>query len=244
MAPASTADRLELRRSLINLGSVMLLMVLCTGIAGLFAVWSLNAFHQRAERTLIEGAATVDHSRRAQASFKTQIQEWKNILLRGHDTDERERYLAAFQARKQETVTLLQALPERLAGLTLTTRGGQQRQVFQLDDTVNVPGIIAEVTRLNLTYERALEAATAGGAWQPALADRIVKGADRNLGERLDAIPLAMVAASNEALDIMRDAERDWFETLSQVIWVVIVAALMIVALVLWRILRQSALTR
>jgi hypothetical protein len=107
-----------------------------------------------------------------------------------------------------------------------------------------VPGIIAEVIRLNLTYERALEAATAGGAWQPALADRIVKGADRNLGERLDAIPLAMVAASNEALDIMRDAERDWFETLSQVIWVVIVAALMIVALVLWRILRHPALTR
>jgi hypothetical protein len=42
----------------------------------------------------------------------------------------------------------------------------------------------------------------------------------------------------------MRDAERDWFETLSQVIWVVIVAALMIVALVLWRILRHPALTR
>ena len=139
---------------------------------------------------------------------------------------------------------MLQALPERLAGLTLTTRGGQQRQVFQLDDTVNVAAIIEEVTRLNLTYERALEVATAGGAWQPALADSIVKGADRNLSERLDAIPLAMVEASKEALDIMRDAERDGFETLSQVIWVVIVAALMIVALVLWRILRHPALTR
>ena len=96
MAKVNLSDLMSLRRSLMSLASLMLLMVLTTGIAGLFAVWSLSGLHLRTEKTLNEAAATLDHARSVQANFKTQVQEWKNILLRGHVAQDRASHLKAF----------------------------------------------------------------------------------------------------------------------------------------------------
>ena len=40
------------------------------------------------------------------ASFKTQVQEWKNILIRGHDAKQYDKYLKRFTEKETEVLTV------------------------------------------------------------------------------------------------------------------------------------------
>lgn len=46
--------------------------------------------------------------------FKVQVQEWKNVLLRGHDANDREKYWGKFQAKEAEIQALGKALAPHL----------------------------------------------------------------------------------------------------------------------------------
>lgn len=247
MNKINASELIGLRRSLMNLASLMLLMVLTTGIAGLFAAWSLSEFHLRIERTLTEAAVAVDDARSVNSNFKAQVQEWKNILLRGHDVKDRERYVAAFRAQGQKTVDLLESLPAKVDRLKLMTDVGQQVVPFRLGDAVDVPMMLTELRVLHERYERALAAASSGDAmdgWDPMLADGLVRGADRAVSESVDSIPFAVIRAVNATLRVSQEEGAARFETLSRFVWSAIVFALAMVAIMVWRILRHPALVR
>ncbi len=244
MSKLNASDLIDLRRSLVNLASLMLLMVLTTGIAGLFAAWSLSEFHQRTEKTLTEASVAVDSARSIHANFKVQVQEWKNILLRGHDVKDRERYAAAFRAQGKKTTDSLEALPAQVDRLQLMNDAGA---TFKLADAVDVAEILAELRSLNERYEGALAAASGDDAmdgWDPMLADTLLRGADRAVSENMEAIPLALVKVVDATLRNSQQVGSARFETLYRFVWSAIVFALTMVALMIWRILRHPALAR
>lgn len=240
----NVTDLADVRRSLVNLASVMLLVVLITGIAGLFAAWSLTALHLRTEKTLTDMAVTLDHARSIQVHFKTQVQEWKNILLRGHVQADRDRYILAFEAQRKLATELLEALPAKVDQLRPSAGAAQSVSPFDLADALDLSGMAEELRALNQSYGAALLAAGAGGRWNPVLADGMLRGADRRLGERMDAIPPAFLAAADTTMRLAQAAEAARFDSLSRLIWSAILFALAVVALMIWRILRHPALTR
>lgn len=230
-----------------SLASLMLLMVLTTGVAGLFATWSLSAFHQRMEKKLTDASVVIADARSIHATFKVQVQEWKNILLRGQDLESRARYAAAFRAQGKNTVDLLLALPEKVDGLKLVGSAAPGNVPFRLADAVNLPEILAELQALNLAYESALVAASGSGAkegWDPLLADRLVRGADRTIGDNMEAIPFALIKAINATAIASQEEGTARFETLLRFVWTAIALALAMVAIMIWRILRHPALAR
>ena len=250
--PLNASDAAALRRSLINLASLMLLMILSVGIAGLFSVWSINRFQTRTQLALNEVATAMLDARHAQVHFKTQVQEWKNILLRGHDLEDRARYIAAFEAEMHQTQILLDELPAKLdyiahiEVLANLEKGGQASGVKGIsvrmkDDVLH---ILAEFLAVNEAYAIALDRAQTGGGWSPGEADSEVRGTDRVLTEQLEAIPVQLVSAHADLVLLASREAESRFAMLSRLVWAAIVLALGLVSLTLWKILKHPALVK
>jgi len=235
-----------------NLASMMLLMVLTVGILGLFSVWSLSTYQARTQAALSEVFTSMDQARQAQLHFKTQIQEWKNILLRGHVASDRASYLAALEKEKAITSELLDGLLPKLDHIQ---KSEALIKLLQVPDSQEFKGVspqirgeieqaIAGLVVLNQTYEQALDEAQKDGLWDPRAADGFARGADRNLIVLMDTVPVELERAYGDLVSLANLAADARFETLTSVVWVGVIFALSMVAFMLWRMLKHPALVK
>src|SRR5947209_394036 len=89
-------------------------LITCVGICAVITVgWILVVQLAKASRdTLLEAqqlTKAVDLTRSAQVNFKKQVQEWKDMLLRGNDPESFKRYSQAFGDSERATVADLNA---------------------------------------------------------------------------------------------------------------------------------------
>ncbi|HEX2808366.1 MAG TPA: ATP-binding protein, partial [Kineosporiaceae bacterium] len=110
-------------------------------------------------------------ARQMQVEFKKQVQEWKDILLRGFNPADLNQYSAAFHAQDDKVNRLEQALL----------------------DTAPDPKVRAQVVKfrdahrqLDADYEQALSTFVAGGGRDPRTADHAVRGLDRPPTDLID----------------------------------------------------------
>lgn len=235
-----------------NLASLMLLMVLTVGILGLFSVWSLSAYQARTQAALSKVAISMDQSRQAQVHFKTQIQEWKNILLRGHVLKDRAKYLAAFEKEKVITSELLEDLLSKLDQIQKSEALIKLLQVPHSEELKGVsPQIKGEIEQaitdlvvLNQVYKQALDVAQKDDLWDPRAADGFARGADRDLIVIMDTVPVELERAYGDLASLANLAADARFETLTRIVWVGVIFALSMVAFMLWRMLKHPALVK
>jgi methyl-accepting chemotaxis protein-1 (serine sensor receptor) len=91
-------------------GGILLLMLL----AGLGGIYALN---RALDQFNVEVNAALERERTAReidSQFKTQVQEWKNTLLRGRDDKQRDRYWKAFGDNEREVARQAQGLQNAL----------------------------------------------------------------------------------------------------------------------------------
>ena len=104
---------MKLRHKLpLSFGAVLLVMLLAAG-AGLYQLSRVVAFFQ----TDVEALAQVERQAvEAELRFRTQVQEWKNVLLRGYDAEQLERFWTAFQREEaavaEQVRQVMAALPD------------------------------------------------------------------------------------------------------------------------------------
>jgi len=170
----SFLDQMTVRAKLWLLAGSLMVAALTLGAAGFWVAHRLTAQASELAETVLKIAQAGDLAREAQNDFKTQVQEWKNILVRGHDPAQMIKYKAAFDKTEKEVEADLAKLRTALKELEIPTQ--------QIDKTLQ------ELNALGTKYREAL------GTWKDKdpLAYRAVdgqlKGIDRPMNEAIKAL--------------------------------------------------------
>ena len=223
----NAADRNQLRKSLMQVASLLLLTLLSVALLALFSVWSLQRAHQRSEQEIAQLVAALDASRQAQVQFKRQVQEWKNVLLRGDYPVARARYFNAFANAEDEVQVAL----AKVAGVL--SAAGDSRYDKQLKDLLRDHLLLGE------QYRAALVDAS-GGRWAPFESDLAVRGIDRPLDRNIDQLAMDLMQEMQTRSQLLDASFQRRFEALRAALWVAMVASLLLVGVLLWRVLSQQ----
>jgi methyl-accepting chemotaxis protein len=129
----------------------------------------IDALHRAATMT-----STVDTARLAQVEFKKQIQEWKNILLRGTDAETLEKYTNAFKKEADASQAALLKLKDLFASMKL--------------DPQLVSDAMKAHEELGVKYLEALKQYDIEDKKSAHEVDGLVKGMDRAPTEKFDQI--------------------------------------------------------
>jgi len=141
--------------------------------------------------TFTKGMEQQDGARVMQVTFKKQVQEWKDILLRGHDPAALEKYTQAFHQQE-----------EKVRGLA-----NQLQRAAADPDTQSLLSDFARAhAHMSETYGRALSVFTAARGQNPYEADAMVKGQDRAPTDLIDKIVARQVARVHDLMAAERDA--------------------------------------
>lgn len=161
----------------------LLVAILLAALAGMgaYALFALqqsearNAASLELSRKLMHA---VDSARASEVEFKIQVQEFKNILLRGHTASDHDRHLAAFQKRRDQTVKELGATRAVMAALGLPA-----------DSVDQAARMHAEISA---QYLESLKKFSQVDVESGQVVDSIVRGKDRPLEQKMDAIVLTL----------------------------------------------------
>lgn len=181
----------SLRAQLLALIGGSLLMTLVIALASFsFLSDDISAF-QKLLKGPIEASRLINE---ANLEFKTQVQEWKNVLLRGKSPENLNKYWQSFEEQERKVQTLLETLAQ--------ASRHDQRLASQIQ------GLRDEHRKLGAAYRSGREAFLAAGG-DPIAGDAAVKGIDRATSEQLSELVVHLrAAAQSSSEEISRGAEQ------------------------------------
>ncbi|MBZ5606699.1 MAG: hypothetical protein LAP38_00465 [Acidobacteriia bacterium] len=187
---------------------IWLVVALCLGVGGsaigilTYQLKATSASYENTLRDLQERVRQQDSARVMQVTFKKQVQEWKDVLLRGYNPEDLSKYSGQFHA---------QAAKVRDAGSALQSSVTDPEAHRQIQDFLQAHASMAD------KYEVALQAFTAAKGENTREVDTLVKGQDRAATDLIDKVVDALVKRANGAVASEKEAvaRKIWLVTLA-----------------------------
>ncbi|MYM68709.1 HAMP domain-containing protein [Pseudoduganella sp. FT55W] len=174
------------------LGAFFFVALAVVATSGWRALANSNQRSADAMARSVAMSQAIDTARSAQVEFKTQVQEWKNILIRGNDPAQLDKYSKAFVKGGETTRAELKKLDALLDTLKLSTP--------LVDEAIKTQNEL--VTR----YMEALKKYDSANAESAHVVDALVKGMDREPTKKIDDI-VAFIGAEAKRLSETMAAE-------------------------------------
>jgi methyl-accepting chemotaxis protein len=134
-------------------------------------------------------ANAIDTARLSQVHFKKQVQEWKNILLRGNDKDLFDKHLRVFNEEEQKVNEYLKSLSQ------IASSSGMS--IPQIADVIKVH------EKLGHQYREALKKYKQSDLKSAVLVDKSIRGIDRQMTDDIDTMVLIIKNISEKRLKEM-----------------------------------------
>lgn len=181
------------------LASLFLLVLLNS--ASIFKSFSvLNSFDEL-ENTLVQSERDVNM---VLSTFKTQVQEWKNVLIRGHKKDDLDKYWGRFKQREAEIKSQFNAM---LSNEAISDKAKSEIRQFLKAHSV-----------MATKYREGYEAFVASN-FDPKVGDGYVRGIDREPAKLLASVADDIAKQSEDAIADLKANTRF-------MLWVILLAAI------------------
>lgn len=180
----------------------LFLLVLLNGASILKSFSVLNSFDEL-ENTLVQSERDVNS---VLSTFKTQVQEWKNVLLRGHKQKDREKYWNRFKEREGEITRQFERM---LSNSIISDKAKAEIRQFQKAHAL-----------MATKYREGYEAFVASG-FDPKVGDSYVRGIDREPAKLLTSIAGDIASESANAIAELKSTTRS-------MLWLIILAAIVL----------------
>lgn len=160
----------SLRAQLLGLIGASLLVMLVIALASFSFLSNDISSYQRLLKGPVEASRLIDE---ANLEFKVQVQEWKNVLLRGKSPDALNKYWRSFENQERKVQDLL---------LKLVQLSSHNPSLSS-----QIEGLRAEHSSLGVAYRSGRDVYIAAGN-DPVAGDKAVQGIDRATSEQLSAL--------------------------------------------------------
>ena len=212
----------SVRNKLLTITGVGTTLVLAAAIYGIMSGWQLQN----------HSAGVVNHEILVQkeyvalnTGFKTQVQEWKNVLIRGHDDQQRKKYWGKFNDRHK----------------------GVQHSVDLLVNDIQDPEILQKLREFKRLHTALLPLYTKGfntfidSGYDHKAGDNAVKGIDRAPGKLLLEISDLLGANIQQHLRGSRTAVEQGIKNAAMLLAISVLVSLIIFLYFIQRILVSPA---
>jgi methyl-accepting chemotaxis protein len=208
------AKTLELRLTML-----MLVGSLLIGGSTFYGFWSLSRIIGIYDVALNEQVSNERAILIIQAGFKEQVQEWKNVLLRGYDQNNLTKYWGKFEAKEME----LKELATRLLG---EIRQPEAKQL--LEDFIKSHSTMGQAYREGLVKFKE-------AGFEPAAGDKAVQGIDR---EPTEVLAQAAQAITQSVSDKTSALKSEGTRTITGSVFLSVLSLVAIIALSIWMVRR------
>lgn len=184
---------------------ITLIILVALNAASLYQSFSLLNHYERLENNQLQAEREINV---VLSTFKTQVQEWKNVLLRGQDEDARNKYWQRFLQREAQIGDLIAALGQNTYLSEATQR--------DIESFTRTHALMAKKYRDG--YQTFIDS-----GFDPTMADEKVRGIDREPARLLASAGDNIAQASHEAFAQLRSTTRT-------TLWLILGAALLLSA--------------
>jgi hypothetical protein len=154
--------------------------------ASIFLILQLRSTSQDYNRIFTVEVQHQTGVRLMQLTFKKQVQEWKDVLLRGSSAEALQQYKGQFLQREQE----------------VWAQGAELKRGASPELAARLEEFLSAHQAMGAKYRGALNVFTAGHGRKPGAADQMVKGLDRAPTDLLDgAVDLQVKRVSRMMID-------------------------------------------
>lgn len=215
----------SIRQKLLSLWGVAIASLIIVNAFAFWQTWRLYHSLEAATARYALITEAVDTARSAQVHFKIQVQEWKNILLRGTDAAAFDKYLAGFgeeEKKVAENIEAVQAVATKLG----------------IADTLGIDTVKTEFGKLGPSYRSALLQYDRSSPSPAATVDKLVKGIDRGPTKAIDNLVENIHDQANRIRAVEREKAADAYAAIKLWLTVICVASIVLTGFVALLIMR------